>query len=232
MNAAPLAPAQLEQLRSLSTCVVASAIETFGVRLRNKGFTDSRIRCVFPDQSTVVGYAATARLRSSDPPMEGKSYYDRTDWWHSIQQIPPPRIVVIQDIDPQPGLGAFLGEVHANVLRALGCVAAVTNGSVRDLREVERSGIQVFAGNIAVSHAYAHIFDFGGSVEVGGLTVQPGDLLQGDVHGVQNIPHEIAARVPAKALEIVRNRREFVALTHSQSFSIEDFSRKTKELHS
>ena len=77
MNAAPLAPAQLEQLRTLSTCVVASAIETFGVRLRNKGFTDSRIRCVFPELPTVVGYAATARLRSSEPPMEGKSYYDR-----------------------------------------------------------------------------------------------------------------------------------------------------------
>ncbi len=232
MTAAPLAPAQLEQLRSLSTCVVASAIETFGVRLRNKGFTDSRIRCVFQDQPTVVGYAATARLRSSDPPMEGKNYYDRTEWWHSILKIPPPRIVVIQDVDSQPGLGAFLGEVHANVLRALGCVAAVTNGSVRDLREVERSGIQVFAGNVAVSHAYAHIFDFGGTVEVGGLSVSPGDLLQGDIHGVQTIPREIAARVPEKALEIVRIRREYVAVTHSQSFSIEEFSRKTKEFHS
>ena len=232
MTAAPLAPAQLEQLRSLSTCVVASAIETFGVRLRNKGFTDSRIRCVFQDQPTVVGYAATARLRSSDPPMEGKSYYDRADWWQSILNIPPPRIVVIQDVDPQPGLGALLGEVHAHVLRALGCVAAVTNGSVRDLREVERSGIQVFAGNVAVSHAYAHIFDFGGTVEVGGLSVSPGDLLQGDIHGVQTIPREIAARVPEKALEIVGIRREFVAVTHSQSFSIEEFSRKTKEFHS
>ncbi|MGD0303723.1 MAG: RraA family protein [Candidatus Acidiferrales bacterium] len=232
MTAAPLAPAQLEQLRSLSTCVVASAIETFGVRLRNKGFTDSGIRCVFQDHPTVVGYAATARLRSSDPPMEGKSYYDRADWWQSILKIPPPRIVVIQDVDPQPGLGALLGEVHANVLRALGCVAAVTNGSVRDLHEVERSGIQVFARGVAVSHAYAHIFDFGGTVEVAGLSVSPGDLLQGDIHGVQTIPREIAARVPERALEIVENRREFVAVTRSQPFSIEEFSRKTKEFHS
>jgi 4-hydroxy-4-methyl-2-oxoglutarate aldolase len=232
MTAAPLAPAQLEQLRSLSTCVVASAIETFSVRLRNKGFTDSGIRCVFQDHTTVVGYAATARLRSSDPPMEGKSYYDRADWWQSILNIPPPRIVVIQDVDPQPGLGALLGEVHANVLRALGCVAAVTNGSVRDLHEVERSGIQVFARGVAVSHAYAHIFDFGGTVEVAGLSVSPGDLLQGDIHGVQTIPREIAARVPERALEIVENRREFVAVTRSQPFSIEEFSRKTKEFHS
>ena len=49
MLAEPLAPVQLEQLRSFSTCLVASAIETFGVRLHNKGFSDSRLRCIFDD---------------------------------------------------------------------------------------------------------------------------------------------------------------------------------------
>ncbi|MGC2722236.1 MAG: RraA family protein [Candidatus Acidiferrales bacterium] len=216
----------------MSTCIVASAIETFGVRLRNKGFTDSRIRCVFPDIPTVVGYAATARLRSSDPPMEGKGYYDRGEWWESILKVPPPRIVVIEDVDSPPGLGAFIGEVHANVLKALGCVAAVTNGSVRDLHGVRKTGLQMFAGSVAVSHAYAHVFDFGGAVDVGGLTVNPGDLMQGDIHGVQTVPREIAGRVPAKALELIQRRQEFIALTHSEPFSIEEFSRKAKELRS
>jgi 4-hydroxy-4-methyl-2-oxoglutarate aldolase len=232
MTAAPLAPAQLEQLRSLSTCVVASAIETFDVRLRNKGFTDSRIQAIFKGLPPVVGYAATARIRSSDPPMEGKSYYDRRDWWNSILKIPPPRIVVIEDVDSPPGLGAFIGEVHANVLKALGCDAALTNGAVRDLNDLHKTGMQFFAGNVAVSHAYAHIFDFGNTVEIAGLTIAPGDLLQGDLHGVQTIPREIAARVPAKAQEIVRTRSEFVALTHSESFSIEEFCAKDKELRS
>jgi 4-hydroxy-4-methyl-2-oxoglutarate aldolase len=232
MNATPLAPAQLEQLRSLSTCVVSSAIETFGVRLRNKGFTDSRVHCVFKELPPVAGYAATARLRSSDPPMEGKSYYDRSAWWESILKIPPPRIVVIEDVDSPPGLGAFIGEVHANVLRALGCVAAVTNGAVRDLNEVQKTGMQIFAGNITVSHAYAHVFDFGSSIEVGGLAVAPGDLVHADLHGVQTIPREIAARVPQAAQDIIRTRREFVALAHAEDFSIEEFSRKDKELRS
>jgi hypothetical protein len=71
MNVEPLPPAQLEQLRLLSTCVVATAIETFGVRLDNKGFSDSRLHCIFKDLPCMVGYAATARIRSSDPPMEG-----------------------------------------------------------------------------------------------------------------------------------------------------------------
>jgi 4-hydroxy-4-methyl-2-oxoglutarate aldolase len=232
MNAEPQTPLYLEELRTLSTCVVASAIEAFDVRLRNRGFSDSRLHCTFPELPPAVGYAATARLRAADPPMEGHTYYDHGDWWNSLLKIPAPRIVVIEDADATPGLGAFIGEVHANVLLALGCVAVVTNGAVRDLPEVRRSGLQMFAGNISVSHAYAHVFDFGRTVEIAGLTVQPGDLIQGDLHGVQTIPREIAARVPAKAREIMKARKELIGVCFSKDFSIAEFIQKAKELES
>jgi len=232
MNAEPVTPPYLEELRALSTCVVASAIETFGVRLRNRGFSDSRLHCMFPEQPAAVGYAATARIRSSDPPMEGHNYYERGAWWDSLLKIPAPRIVVIEDADSTPGLGAFIGEVHANILLALGCVAVVTNGSVRDLPEVRRSGLQLFAANVSVSHAYAHVFDFGGTVEIAGLTVHPGELIQGDLHGVQTIPREIAARVPEKAREIMKSRKDLIRLCGSHDFSIANFIQKAKELES
>ena len=232
MNADLLMPSYLEELRALSTCVVASAIEGFGVRLRNKGFSDSRLHCMFPELPAAVGYAATARIRAADPPMEGHSYYDHSAWWQTLLKIPAPRIVVIEDTDSTPGLGAFIGEVHANVLLALGCVALVTNGGVRDLPEVRKSGLQLFAGNVSVSHAYAHVFDFGGTVEIAGLSVHPGDLIQGDLHGVQTIPREIAARVPAKAREILQSRKELIGLCRSKDFSIAEFVAKAKELES
>jgi 4-hydroxy-4-methyl-2-oxoglutarate aldolase len=232
MNAEPVTPPYLEELRALSTCVVASAIESFGVRLRNRGFSDARLHCMFPEQPAAVGYAATARIRGSDPPMEGHSYYDRGAWWDSLLKMPAPRIAVIEDVDSTPGLGAFIGEVHANILLALGCVAVVTNGGVRDLPDVRKSGLQLFAGNVSVSHAYAHVFDFGGTVEIAGLTVHPGDLIQGDLHGVQTIPGEIAARVPQKAREIVKSRKELTGLCRSKDFSIAEFIHKAKELES
>jgi len=102
MSKGSLKPAQLEQFRQLSTCLIASAIETFRLRLPNTGFADSSIRCIFQDQPSMVGYAATARMRSAYPRMEaGKSYdyYDRTDWWNQILTIPAPRVVVIEDMD-------------------------------------------------------------------------------------------------------------------------------------
>src|SRR5271168_1992876 len=133
MRPVSVPPEVLEELRQLSTCVVASAIETFGVRLPNVGFADSRVRSMFPELPTIVGFAATARVRSSTPPMDGGTHYARTDWWERILQEAAPRVVVIQDVDDPPGLGGFVGEVHANILRALGCAGLVTNGAVRDL---------------------------------------------------------------------------------------------------
>lgn len=214
-------PAQLEQLRKLSTCLVASAIETLDVRLPNTGFADSSIRCVFQDLSPVAGFAATARIRTATPPMEGGRYsYARTDWWDHLLALPTPRLMVIQDVDPKPGLGAFLGEVHTCILQALGCVGAVTNGAVRDLTEVRKAGFQVFAGNVSVSHAYAHVFDFGGPVEIGGLKIRPGDLIHGDVNGVLSVPVETLDEVLSAAREIVEKRRSLIRLCSSSDFNI------------
>ncbi|MGA2899100.1 MAG: RraA family protein [Candidatus Acidiferrales bacterium] len=232
MNTEPFSPEVLSQLRELSTCTVASAIETFNVRLRNVGFTNSSIRCIYPELPRLVGYAATARIRSADPPMEGHSYYARPEWWQSIQTIPEPRVVVIQDVDNSPGLGAFVGEIHATILMALGCQGIVTNGAVRDLRALQGAGFQMFAGNVSVSHGYAHVFDFGGTVEVGGMNVKPGDLMQGDLHGVQTIPREIAARVPSAANTILQKRRALIESCRSDDFTLGKLHEAVKRLES
>lgn len=224
-----LEPWQLEELRSIETCVIASTIELFGVRLQNTGFTTSDIRCMFPQHAPIAGYAATARMRSAQPPIEGKSYYRRTDWWNHILTIPAPRVVVIEDVDHPPGLGAFVGEVNANILVALGCTALITNGAVRDLDRVDATGFQMFAGNVSVSHAYAHIFDFGGEVELGGLKVKPGALLHGDRNGVLTVPIEIASKIPEVAHEIILRRQQLIGLCRSGSFSIDEIRRAIDE---
>src|SRR5215471_14021159 len=169
----------LDALQRIDTCVVSNAIEIFELRLRNAGFADSRIRCMFEEFPPLVGYAATARLRSGTPPMSGRVYHDRADWWNSILQVPAPRVVVLEDLDKPPGVGAFLGDMHAAILKALGCVGFVTDGAVRELPRVRDLKLQLFAGNVTVSHAYAHIFDFGSTLKIGGLEVRQGDLLHG-----------------------------------------------------
>ena len=208
-------------LRQLDGGAIANAIETFNVQLRNEGFTDGRIRCLFEQQAPIVGQAVTARIRTSTPPPVGHNYVDRTDWWTYISTVPAPRIVVVQDVDDTVGRGALVGEVHANILRALGCQAYATNGAVRDLDRVSRTGLQLFAGTVSVSHAYVHIVDFGGPVDVAGLTVQSGDLLFGDCHGLQNIPPAVAAEIPTVAAEMQAHEQRVIDFCTSARFSIE-----------
>jgi regulator of RNase E activity RraA len=229
MNGPLLSEEQLDALRGLDTCMVSNAIETFQVRLRNTGFADARIRCMFPEFPPMVGYAATARLRTGEPPIAGRVYRDRADWWNSILQVPPPRVAVLEDLDKPPGVGAFVGDMHVAILRALGCVGYVTDGAVRELPQVRAMGFQLFAGNVAVSHAYAHIFDCGSPVKVGGLEVRPGELLHGDQHGLLAVPMEIAGQVSAAAAKQRQAEEKVIKFCNSKEFSIDKLSRVMKE---
>jgi regulator of RNase E activity RraA len=189
--------------------------------MRNEGFTDASIRCLTSRPSPLVGYAVTVRIRSANPQKDGHLYVDRTDWWSCFKEFPEPRVVVVQDIDEQPGTGAFMGEVHGAILQALGCAGVITNGAVRDLPALQKGGLQVFAGSVAVSHAYSHIVNFGQPVEIGGLTVRSGELIHADMHGVINVPLAIAARVPEAASAIAEHERRVLELCQSPDFSVE-----------
>ena len=217
-----MGPLELNALRALDGASIANAIETFDVRLRNEGFADSSIRSLCPLLPPAVGYAVTARIRCSSPPPVGHHYHDRTDWWNYIVSVPAPRFVVVQDVDERPGLGGFVGGIHSSILRALGCEGYVTNGSVRDVATVcDAARLRIFAKGIAVSHAFSHIVDFGGPVEIGGLKVASGDLLFGDVSGVQSVPMSLAAMLPGVVAGMKEKEQAVIQFCSSKEFSID-----------
>lgn len=219
-----LSPHDFERLQALDTCTASNAIETLNVRLRNEGFVSGSVHCQFPYFRPMLGYAVTGRIRTSSAPMRGRCYYDRIDWWNYVASIPTPRVMVLQDCDPKPGIGALVGEIHAVIGMALDCVGYVTNGAVRDLPAVEAQGFHLFAGSVAVSHAYAHIVEMGEPVELGGLKILPGDLIHGDRHGVHTIPLSIASEVPAAAEKLLSKEQELIEFCRSSRFSLAGLS--------
>ena len=223
-----LAGVDFAKLRAIDTCTVSNAIERLDVRMRNEGFAAGAIRCQFPNLAPMAGYAVTGRIRTSFPPMTHRCYYDRMDWWSYVNSGPEPRIIVLQDVDPMPGLGAFVGEVHAAIGMALGCVGCITNGAVRDLPAVEGFGFHLFSGGVAVSHAYAHIVEFGEPVEIGGLKICPGDLIHGDRHGVLKIPLEVAAEIPDEAWKIRCEERQLIDYCRGSQFSLEGLGERIR----
>ncbi len=223
-----LSTAAFEKLGCLDTCSVSNAIERFSVRLRNEGFVAGAVRARFAQLPPMLGYAATARVRTSSTPVKGRCYFDRMDFWEFVESIPRPAVMVLQDVDHNSGMGALVGEIHATIAQALGCAGCVTNGAVRDLAAVEALKFPLFSRRVSVSHAYAHIVDFGSPVEIGGLMFQPGDLVHGDRNGIHTIPLEIAAEIPEMAHRIQAEEDELTQFCRSDGFSLKELSKRMR----
>jgi regulator of RNase E activity RraA len=218
---APLSAAQLDALRAYSTPTICNAIETFDVRPRSSGCMDPSIVCRFPELGPMVGYAVTARIRAGEPPEREIAH---GDVWRAFAPVPKPWVVVIEDMDLQ-AKGSYWGEVNASAHSALGAIGVVTNGGVRDLPEVRRLGFHFFSAQVLVSHAYVHVIEAGGDVRVGDLTVQPGDLLHGDEHGVTSIPRGIASELARAAEKIERAERVLIDYARSPAVDLEELAR-------
>jgi len=198
---APLTPVLLAALAKIDTPTICNALELVAPERRGHGFTVRPLVCPFPDLPPIVGYARTATIRAKEPDSRpaavGKQL--RLDYYAFVGEGAVPKISVIQDLDgAQAGWGAFWGEVHSTVHKALGCLGVVTDGSVRDIPQVA-PGFQMLAGSIGPSHAHVHLVDFGGQVNVAGMVVSNGDLVHADRHGAVVIPHDVADRVAAAA---------------------------------
>jgi 4-hydroxy-4-methyl-2-oxoglutarate aldolase len=223
----PLTAEELATLQAITTPTVCNAIETFDVRLRNEGFMDSTIQCRFPELGAMVGYAVTVTIRASTPP---EKEVPAPDVWTEMDKIPKPWVVVVDDLDYPRPVGSYWGEVNASVYKALGAVATVTNGGVRDLPEVRATGFHLFSSCVLVSHAYVHVVEAGAPVTIGGLTVRPGDLLHGDEHGVTSIPLEIARELPNAARELEARERKLIDYARSAEFSREKLAERYRRV--
>ena len=58
-------------------------------------------------------------------------------------------------------------------------------------------------------------------VEIGGVVVNPGDLLLGDKHGVISIPGEIVEDLPAAIAKVEEGEKEIIDVCRAQDFSPE-----------
>ena len=215
-----LTSAQLNALKQFDTCILADALEKLDIRPRNQGFTRPGLHSLNGDFGTVAGYAATALVKSSDPPVLGHFYFESNEFWTEIASLPEPRFAVLQDVDANPGTGACVGQVAASILQALCCVGAVTNGAVRDLAVIAAMKFPLFAAHVSLSRAYAHLIACAQPVDICGLHVKPGDLLVADAHGVLSIPVEIAPELPQIATDLLQRKRRLVDFCRSSEFSL------------
>jgi regulator of RNase E activity RraA len=192
-------------LRAIRTPIIYDTIERLNLRPRSQGYLDASIRCMFPGLGAIAGYACTGRIAAELPPTPEERVVPWREVWSYVGRSRRPSIMVVQDMDQPPARGCAWGDVAASIFTALGCTGAITNGGVRDLREVEALKFPLFASSPVVGHAYVRYVAAGTPVKLGGQVIHPGDLLHADEHGVVIIPPQVPLE------DLVRQAREFMA---------------------
>ena len=104
---------------------------------------------------------------------------------------------------------AYWGEILTATARMRGATGAVINGYHRDTPKVLEQDWPVFSrGRFAQdSGVRTKVVDYRCRIEVGPVTVEPGDLVFGDLDGVIVIPRAHEAEVVERALEKVRGEK-------------------------
>jgi regulator of RNase E activity RraA len=204
MNTADL----FDHLKKFDTPTICNALEiALGGRFTT-GFTRQRVIAAFPKLPPIVGYARTATVRCSVPFDPAARKERLTAYYDYLAQGDRPTVSVVQDVDSQAGLGAFWGEVNTTVHWGLGCVGAITNGSMRDL-DMMCPQFQCLAATLSPSHAYIQVLDCGKTVDVLGMVVSHNDIVHADYHGAVVIPQSALAKLP-DAIDLMARKEKVI----------------------
>ncbi len=195
-----LSQEQLSALRRIDSPTISNAIETFHIRPRVAGYVGYDIRCIFPELPPTVGYAVTCTVDSTTENRQGIGF---NALYEMLRSAPKPAIVVMQDVGTDRLHSCHAGEVMSTTMKYLGAVGILTDGGLRDVREVRAlGGFQYFCAGLVVSHGNPVCVSVGGEVTISGMRVRNGDLLHGDVNGILHIPDECAEQVAEAAYRI------------------------------
>lgn len=200
-----LSQEELSALRRIDSPTIANAIETLNVRPRVMGYVGYDIRCMFPALPPTVGYALTCTVDSTTEGRQGIGFHVL---YERLKTAPKPAIVVMQDVGTDRLHSCHAGEVMSTTMKHLGAIGILTDGGLRDVKEVQALGnFQYFCAGLVVAHGNPICVSVGDEVTISGMHVHSGDLLHGDINGILHIPDECAHQV-AEAAHRVWAREE------------------------
>ncbi len=102
------------------------------------------------------------------------------------------------------------GELLSTAAMARKAAGCVTDGLVRDVRQIRRMGFPVFHGGIGPldSKGRGRIMEIEVPVECAGVLVRPQDLVVGDADGVVVIPRDVEEAVISRAIQKVTGEND------------------------
>lgn len=203
MSQAAALPDVIRHIERVDPAMVAEAAQYPSSILADvagrRGALNGRIAPLAPSMR-FAGPAITVEVRPGDNLMI-----------HAAMAIAQPGDVIV--VDGKGDLSsALMGEIMSQQCVALGVVAVVIDGAVRDSEAIRELGFPMFAAGLnpngptkSVSGRLNH------PVSIGGVSVSPGDLVVGDADGVTVIERSKAAAMLPLAADKVAAETKRIA---------------------
>jgi 4-hydroxy-4-methyl-2-oxoglutarate aldolase len=200
------------ELRKIDTPTITNVVATYPKNPLCLGlynpwtenwYTDTSIRCMYPELGPLVGHAVTCVYGMPDPNYPGRlSLRDVID---ALDAMKKPTILVIQQKWPDHLMkkAGLAGEMMVSQMMAVGCIGLISNGPSRDVDAIRKLKFQYMLGGVTAGHGEQAVQAVNVPVSVGGMDVAPGDLIHMDENGAVKFPAQHAEAVVRNAKAVL-----------------------------
>jgi 4-hydroxy-4-methyl-2-oxoglutarate aldolase len=182
---------QVERLGKLDTCAVSDALDKLGIKGVVVGLRPLSVL------KRIAGRTVTVRLKS-----KGNETSTRHLGTGAIEAANPGDVIVIDH--RQRADAAGWGGILSTAAKVKGVSGVIVDGACRDIDESRGLEFPVFGRSAVPLTARGRVVEdcFNEPIEIGGITVTPGDLVLADGSGVAFIAASQADEVIGAAEEI------------------------------
>jgi len=156
----------------------------------------------FEPSLKVVGLAFPCRV------IPTQEYVEINTLLEMVDSIPKDAFVAVaadEDID-----AALWGGLMSARAKARGAVAAVVNGGIRDFEQLEMLDFPVFGAYRSIKdiRRRGYMAEYNTSIQIGGVTINPNDIIFGDANGVIVIPQDHFTDVYAELIKSIEGEHK------------------------
>jgi regulator of RNase E activity RraA len=179
----------IEQLREFEAALITEGMGLMGCTDSENHYLGREIKLLTQFSTPVVGIAVVLEVDTSSPGHKA----DMDDYWKALQIIEEssvPQIVVMKSTGSRSQHECVLGDGMAKTLKACGSAGVITDGGIRDVRQVDRAGYPVFASGVVANHSSMVYKLSQEPITISGVSIKNGTLIHGDCDGVTIIPQQ------------------------------------------
>lgn len=190
----------LAEFREFDTPLLANTINFIDPTPAHEFYLSGEIQSVTPPLGPTVGVAFTAELDSSTP----GNVADTDLFWEQLDAMAKcvlPIVWVVKAVGSRLEHECMIGDGMAKTLFSVGCVGLVSDSRVRDVPGLITTPFAAYCRGRGVHHVPMRFRAIDRPVEIGGVTIHPGDVMHASSDGVIRIPSGCLGNLAARAVQ-------------------------------